>query len=376
MRTKRYRLQGKRKWIIILTVLAVILTYFAYPHFYSTFINVRLNPKELMEIASHRSQGVFSGAFEVYENQLLNLEKTGLKLFDREGNIIWNSPIKSGTPFLGMLKDCIVAADMDKGIVYGVNNEGKTVWSYESGGRISRVGADKNFMWIKAVHDGNNIVEIVNQKGEKTASLAFGKEEITGVSVSPDGEYVAVCTLGIQGRQLVSSLGYYRKDGAIRWAQKYNDIIILALRITDKGDILVLNEERVISLSNKGDIQWYHKLKGYVTKVLLSPRGFSLIATADDYGSGLPGSMDEKTLLFDGKGVIKGTYHLNGRIAGLAEGEGHAALFASREMKLIDLQGNEKAYMKFDRDVSRVFLLGDMSLAYVSGGDTYFSKIK
>jgi len=375
MRAKRYKLRRNGKLIIFLALLALILTYLAYPHFYSAF-NIDLNSYEIMEIASHEREGDFSDDFVVYNGGLLHLQGANLELFDRKGDLLWRKEMNLGNAFLCSLPDSIIIVDINKGIIYGIDNNGKSIWEYRTSGKIQRAGVDNDYIWVKSLCEDKNLIEIVSREGENTGYLSAGSSEIVEASVSADGEHVAVSTLEIQGKDIVSNLGYYNKNGTILWAHKYNDNVILGIKITEDEDILVLNEKRLINFNNEGNIQWYHQLEGYVDKALLLSKGMSLITLSEDYRSGIPGITEEQTLFFDRKGVKRGTYHLDGKTTGLTEGEDYLAVFTSRQINLIDYEGKEKAHMKLDKDVNRVFLFGDKSLAYVSGGDIYFSTVE
>jgi hypothetical protein len=376
MRKRRYRRDGKWKYLIALAVMAILITYFAYPRFYSKFITIKFDPYKIMDISSYREGKGSYDDFAVFSGKLVHLQGEALKLIDGEGNLIWKKDIYVKNPLLCASRDYIVVCDADKGKLYGIDGNGEMKWDYSSPGKVEWIGCDKSFFWVKSIEQGKTIIEIINGSGERLAYLVAGKSEVVGVSVSNDGKYVGISAAEIKGNHIIGNLALYKRDGTIAWAKNHKESLILGLKITDDGNIIVLTEKSLIGYDLKGNVLWQRSIEKYISKALMLHEGVSVISVADDYRGWKPGKVREDTILYDEKGNNLGMYQLDDRISGIAEEQGYLALYSSRRIRLIDMKSREVIDIDLDKDIDKIYLLENDHIACVSRDKIYFDSIK
>ncbi|MBA1334712.1 MAG: hypothetical protein HPY66_2616 [Firmicutes bacterium] len=375
MRKKRYRKDNKTKYLIALTLLTVIITYFAYPHFYSKFVSVKLIPGDYFDISYQDGEDVYAD-FDTISGKLVHLQGDTVRLIDGEGNTVWSRTVNAKNPFLSASADTIAICDRETNKVYGLNEQGELIWEFTSAGKVERMGFDNSNLWVKSTKQEQAVVEVLNGNGEGSSYLAAGKTEVTGVTVSKDGKNIAVATADIKGGRLSCNVVLYKNDGSIIWAKDLTEDMVFGLKITDTGNIMVLSEKSLISYDIKGSILWQKPLKGYVSAKLLSSSGTSIVSLAEDYRMGIPGKIGEETFIYNDKGEILRTIAWKDRIDGISEGEGYAVLFSGRKIKLVSMLSGDIVDTDLDMDIGRLLLLTDNKLACISGNRIYFSDIK
>lgn len=374
MRVKRYKKRRRVRTVLLLAALALFFTYLAYPYFYS-FFNIKLNLYGLLRAGDSSTQKNGERVFQIFRDRLVCLQDGVFKMLDGEKNVVLESRLPENYNILGSAGDSIVAIDKGKGIIYGISGEGEVCWEFNLRGKMKRAEVDKDYVCILAQEDGEGFIQIIDGKGNSAVCLPVGNFEVLDISVSGDGRYIAISTLELHQKAILSKLVYYNRTGTILWSKEYRDNIVMKIEIADNQEVIALNEQSLAKFSSKGNIIWERKLDGYAAKALLSPTGLSLITLVEDYNMQQPANSNEKTQLFDERGNGVSEYTLEGKVLGLVEGEGCWAIYSSREIKLIDYRGRELASIHPRGNIERVFLLGNKYLIYISGGGFFSERI-
>lgn len=372
MRHKRFRGESKGKYLAFLVVAAVIITCFAYPYFYSALLRTEFNPNNLFRVSNFKDYPETRQGFAVFSGNLVSLQGTALKLQAGDGRTLWQREISLQEPFIAALGDIIVAADMESGVLHGMNGRGENLWKAKPSGSIIRMGVDKEHVWMRIRHEKLAIVEVMYKDGKEAAYLQVGEAEVTGVSVSRDGSLIALSTAGVMDGSITGSAVLYRKDGAIVWAKSYRDNLVMGIKITDDGNVLVLTERMMFSLSAGGEVNWQRDIDGYITRALFIDEGITALTLSEDYRNGIPGNVEQETILYNKNGDSPGCFGHPERIIGLVEGQGCIGIYSGRRLQVVSLDGEKVADKKFDRDLVAVYLLKDGYIAYISAGKIYF----
>ncbi len=375
MRHKRYKSENRGRYLILLVLAAIIITCFAYPYFYSTLLRMEFNPNKLIRVSDFKGHHEAQQEFAVLSGKLVSMQGTTIKLQNGDGSTVWQKEISIREPFIAALKDIIVAVDMEKGKLYGIDGQGKTLWEAATKGRPIRIGTDKEYIWVRTKYREQSIVEVLNRKGENIAYLQVGKVQAIGVSVSPDGSNIAVTTAGVKDNMIVGGIILYKRDGSIVWAKSYTDSLVMGVKITNEGFVLVLTEKMLVNLSIGGDIQWQKEINGYITKALFTDQGLTALTLSQDYTGAVSGRKGEKTVIYGKRGSsLEHVDHREG-IIGLAEGQDYLGVYSARRLQMVSLNGKGVMDKEFGRDLVSVYLLENNFMAYISAGKIYFEPI-
>ena len=375
MRQKRFRGEGKGKYLAFLILAAVIITCFAYPYFYSALLKTKFNPNNLIRVSNFEDHPEARQGFAVLSGGLVSLQGSTLKLQAGDGRTLWQKELNLQEPFIAAFGETIVAADMKNGEIYGLDRLGRNLWVSKPAGGIIRMGVDKEYVWMRTRHEELAIVEVLDKDGKESAYLQVGEAEVTGVSVSRDGSLIALSTAGVKEGSITGSAVLYRKDGSIVWAKSYRDSLVMGIKITNDGDVLVLTETMLFCLNAGGDIKWQKSIAGYIIRALLTDDGVSALTLAGDYRSQIPGKTEQETVLYDKKGNDLGRVAHDEEIIGLAEGQGCIGMYSGRRLKVVPINGGDVVDKKFDRDLMAVYLLENGFMAYISAGKIYFEPV-
>ena len=375
MRQKRFKQEGKGKYLAFLVSAAVIITCFAYPYFYSALLRTEFNPNNLIRVSNFEGHPEARQGFAVLSGSLVSLQGTTLKLQAGDGRTLWQKELNLQEPFIAALGETIVAADMKNGEIYGLDRLGRKLWDSKPAGGIIRMGADKEHLWMRTRHEELAIVEVLDKDGKEKAYLQLGEAEVTGVSVSRDGSLIALSAAGVKEGSITGSAVLYRRDGSIVWAKTYRDSLVMGIKITNDGDVLVLTETTLFSLSAGGSINWQRNITGYILRALFTDEGATVLTLAGDYRSQIPGKTEQQTVLYDKKGNDLGRIDHHEEIIGLAEGQGCIGMYSTRRLQVVPINGGDIIDKKFDRDLMAVYLLENGFMAYISAGKIYFEPV-
>ncbi len=375
MRQKRFKQEGKGKYLAFLVSAAVIITCFAYPYFYSALLRTEFNPNNLIRVSNFEGHPEARQGFAVLSGSLVSLQGSTLKLQAGDGRTLWQKELNLQEPFIAALGETIVAADMKNGEIYGLDRLGRKLWDSKPAGGIIRMGADKGHLWMRTRHEELAIVEVLDKDGKEKAYLQVGEAEVTGVSVSRDGSLIALSAAGVKEGGITGSAVLYRRDGSIVWAKTYRDSLVMGIKITNDGDVLVLTETTLFSLSAGGDINWQRNITGYILRTLFTDDGVAALTLAGDYRSQIPGKTEQQTVLYDKKGNDLGRIDHNEEIIGLSEGQGCIGMYSTRRLQVVPINGGDIIDKKFNRDLMAVYLLENGFMAYISADKIYFEPV-
>lgn len=375
MRYKRFKGEKKGGYLALLILAAVVITCLAYPFFYSALLKKEFNPNNLIRVSDFKSNGETREGFAVFSGKLASLQGTTLKLQAGDGDTLWERRMDIKEPFIAALEDIIAVADMEKGIIYGIDGQGQDLWQTAPASGIIRMGTDGRHIWVISRQRERAVVEVFNQSGIKISYLQIDGAELTGVSVSREGAFTAVSTASVKDGSITGSVILYNSDGAILWAKSYRDSLVMGIGFADEHSLIILTEETLMSLSTGGDIRWQREIEGYITRLLLTDKGVTAINLSDDYRSGVPGSGTDETVLYDREGNQLGRFRHNERITGLTEGQHCIGIYSGRRLKKVPLDGREESDKEFDGDLMAVYLLENNFIAYISADKLYFESV-
>ena len=374
MRHRRYKERNNYKYLIVLVLAAIVITCFAYPYFYSALLKTDFNPNRLIRVSGFKDSSQTRREFAVVSGQLASFQGTALKLQSGDGSTLWQKEFEIEEPLLAALDNIIVAADTEKGTLIGIDLQGSIMWRETAKGRLLRVGTDRKFVWVVSRYQQDTMVEVLNDKGESAAYFSVGGAEVFSVSLSADGSYIVFSTAEVKDGRITGSIVLYNKDGTMEWAKSYRDSLVMRIKITDEGFIHALKEDALVCLDMDGSTKWQRDINGYISKVLLTNQGVTVLTLSEDYRNGVPGSVREETFIYDKEGGLQNLPDHRQYIEGLVPGEDCVGVYSARRLRLIDYSGKAVIDREFDRDLIAVFLLEDGFMAYISADKIYFES--
>ncbi|NLO25278.1 MAG: hypothetical protein GX114_03935 [Clostridiales bacterium] len=375
MRHKRFKGEKSKGRLAFLILAAIVITCFAYPYFYSALLKREFNPGSLIRVSDYKGDGGTGEGFAVFSGKLVCLRGTTLKLQAGDGSTLWERHIDIKKPYIAGLEEIIAIADVDKGVIYGIDGQGQNLWQVTPSNGIIRMGADSHHIWVISRHQQRTVAEVFNQRGMETSYLQIDGAEVTDVSVSRDGALIAVSTADIKDGSITGSVILYNSESSILWAKSYRDSLVLGIRFTDEGSLLVLTEKALMGLSEGGDVLWRSEVEGYITRALLTDKGAAAITVSDDYRSGVPGGGSDETVLYGREGIQMGRFRHGERVTRLVEGQDCIGIFSGRRLKTVPLGGKGMPDKVFDRDLAAIYLLENNYVAYISTGKLYFEPV-
>jgi hypothetical protein len=372
MRTKRYKGNGRLKYIMVLSVVAAIASYLAYPVFFSDLIPLKADPYQSVDV----SESGDVDSFLPYAGCLLHLKGSMLRLLDGKGQKVWEVNLEGSNLGVFVIGDNIAIHNPQQNRLNGLNGDGNKIWSYSPSGSVKRISSDGRYIWIKYIKDGKGIIEVVNDQGHGVAYIPVGNVEVLDVSVSKDAKHIAVSAARLDDGQLTGSLVLYRPDGAIAWAKSHKDMLMLKTRITDDNKVIALAERGLSSYDIDGLPIWQRDIKGYISGVYITEQGYTALATVQDYRAGIPGKNPENVSLYDIGGNSIASYGFSDRLTGIAGADGFVVLVSGRMASVIDLSNGRAVKLDFASDINSVCLLDKNSLVCVSAGQVLFNSIE
>ncbi len=375
MRSKRSKGNKRVRILAVLIFTAVATTCFVYPYFYAALLKKGFNPDSLIRVSDlKKERGIQTGAV-IVSNKLAILRDKTLRLHGGNGDVLWTRPMDCQEPFIAALGNTIVVTDIEKGILYGLNDEGKELWQITTVKGIGRIGADGGHIWTIGNRQGTAIIEVFNQKGENISYIQIEGAKITGVSVTRDSSIVAVSTVGVEDGGIVGRIIAYKGDGTILWAKSYRDILVMDLKFTIEDSLHVLTEGALMSYNTKGKLNWQRKIHGYIIKALLTDEGIVALNVKEDYRRGVPIEEKGETLIYGKEGVLQNRFEHSERIIGLVAGQGCVGIYSDRHIKFASFDGKKVWDKGLNSDILEVYLLENNYGAYVFKGKLHFEPI-
>ncbi len=376
MRSKRFKGNKRGRYLALLIFAAITVTCFVYPHFYAVLFKKEFNLDNLIRISGLNREREAQTAAAVISNKLVILKDKTLTLRGAKGDILWEKSMDLQEPIIIALKDIIAVADISKGVLYGLNDKGEELWQVTAPGGIGRIGADRGHIWIIENQRGvATAIDIYDQGGKEVSCVQIDNAQVTGVTVSRGGSFVAVSTASVEDGDIIGRIIVYKDDGAMLWAKSYRDVLIMDLKFIAGDALNVLTERALIGYNADGEMRWQEEIRGYIAKALLMDEGIVALNTREDYRSGVPIDKSGETLLYDKEGILlKKIPHSEG-ITGLVEGQDCIGIYSDRCIKFVTLDGKKVWDKTFKSDLLAVYLLEDNYAAYILGGKLHFEPV-
>ena len=164
MRHKRFKGEKSKGRLAFLILAAIVITCFAYPYFYSALLKREFNPGSLIRVSDYKGDGGTGEGFAVFSGKLVCLRGTTLKLQAGDGSTLWERHIDIKKPYIAGLEEIIAIADVDKGVIYGIDGQGQNLWQVTPSNGIIRMGADSHHIWVISRHQQRTVAEVFNQR--------------------------------------------------------------------------------------------------------------------------------------------------------------------------------------------------------------------
>ncbi|WP_456374468.1 WD40 repeat domain-containing protein [Methanocaldococcus sp.] len=218
-------------------------------------------------------------------------------LFDREGNLVWNTTKISYVSTNGSYVFSVDYNNKTVLKVYNISNK-KLLWSYILGNNEYTVFANTTWVtnWydidsIKTSSDDKYIIVIYDIiSGEEPEILpsssgilvfdnkgkllwenhTYSGNVITAFSMTPDGKYIVIGTgspppSSAYGGKVSAKVLLYNNNGSLLWSYEENYIAgkVKLVYITPDGKYILAwyNNGDIFIFNNKGDILWHYKFR-------------------------------------------------------------------------------------------------------------------
>ena len=222
--------------------------------------------------------------------------------FNRDGELLWSYDeilrVKGGRG----VEDVAISADgeyiavgiddsnnnwpHDKPTIYFFNREGELLWSYKTCFGIDDVAISADGEYIAAGSDNGwqsswgerfgpiGGIYFFNRDGELLWSHKTDNSWVTVISISADGEYIAVGNN--EGPK--SKVYFFNRDGELLWSYKMGGSVV-SLSMSADGEYIAVGDEtnkphsKVYFLNRTGDLLWSSEMFRCGTYVSVSADG-------------------------------------------------------------------------------------------------------
>lgn len=175
-------------------------------------------------------------------------------------------------------------------------------------------------------------VTVYNRRGEPVIQISLSSTFVVDAAVSPDGQTVAVVTIGQTGSSFFSRLLLYRVNQEEPFAQvELGSLTVLNMDF-DEGVVWLLGDDRLltVSLTPEGEtVQAYYISPNYLKGCSLGGDGFAFVLVGQ-YRSGSA----TQALRIDSSAQVTHSIPLAGQVLDYAAAGGCCALLTGSQLSL------------------------------------------
>ena len=202
-------------------------------------------------------------------------------------------------------------------------------------------------------------VTVYDRKGAEVIQISLSSVFVVDAAVSPDGQTVAVVTIGQEGGSFFSRLLLYRVDREEPFAQvELGSLTVLDMDYDD-GVIWMLGEDRLltVSLLPEGQtVQTYFISPNYLKGCSFGGDGFALLLLGRHRSGGAA-----QALRIDSSAQVTQSIPLSGQVLDYAAAGDFCALLSGNQLSIYNAERELSAAVENARSARKVALAADGS---------------
>ncbi len=260
----------------------------------------------------------------------VTVSAAGAHYYGLDGAPLAEEVLAMENPVLSASRTTAVAYDAGNQALFAFRG-GEEYFSLSLDGGADLLSArpnDSGWLAVTAQQSGyKGAVTVYDSRGSEVIQISLSSVFAVDAAVSPDGQSVAVITMGQTGGVFFSRLLFFPVDREEPSAQvELGSLTVLDLDYED-GLLWVLCEDRLLTVTPDGQtVQTYRISPGYLKGCTLEGEGFALLLTGRYRSGGA-----DQALIVDGNARVLRTVSLTGQVLDYAAcGEYFALLSGSR----------------------------------------------
>lgn len=208
------------------------------------------------------------GKVRNYEDFIINANENAIISYDLSGNKLWSKDIDPNTNLIYLGEKTIYIGNRDTGQIDAINPKGENLWTYNSKQPMDKL-VERNELLIIYTKAGEQIdqINIIDEEGSLIANTIVDKGKLLSSNVSLNRNNFAISTIDFSEKDIKSSVLLYTIEGEFLWKKDFTDWIVLDLMFMNKGEILLISDDKILCLSEEGELLWSKILEGRLKNI-------------------------------------------------------------------------------------------------------------
>lgn len=369
IRAHRRKLAAIVFFILLLFVIAAVALYFY-------FQNKVYDSYEVLSTLEREDDG--ASGYESFQGNLIRYTNDGAVYTDVSGTQIWNQPYEMEQPAIETRGDYVAIYERGGNQVYILNTV-NLQGSVQTTAPIQKVSvAKQGTVAILMENDGTSYLQLYDKTGE---TLASGELHVQNsgypldLSLSEDGEKLAVSMLDIQSGTVKTTIAFYNFGAVgqnsidkIVSSYSYEDVVIPQLRYLSGDTLVAFGDDRMILFTGaqKPAESKTIELSEQVRSIFYNEEQFGLI------------SEEEKLSLYDSSGALTQQFQIevdDGEAEILESGE--LCIRGEKSCAIYNAKGICKFSCQFDQYLYQVLSTNRQTeYVFLLEGETQKVKLK
>lgn len=274
------------------------------------------------------------------------------------------------------LENPVLAASRTTAVVYDAGNQslfafrgGEEYFQLSLEGNADLLSARPNesgWLAVTAQQSGyKGAVTVYDRRGGEVIQISLSSVFVVDAAVSPDGQTVAVVTIGQESGAFFSRLLLYRVNQEEPFAQVDLGSLAVLDMDYDDGVIWMLGEDRLLTVSllpEEQRVQTYFISPNYLKGCSLGGDGFALLLVGRYRSGGAA-----QALRIDSSAQVIQSIPLSGQVLDYAAAGGFCALLSGSQLSIYNIEQELSAGVENTRAARKVALSANGSAVLANG---------
>ncbi len=302
-----------------------------------------------------------------FGDDLLLLNKNGIKLIDNKGRYIWEEQMTLTNPTIDISGKYALLADLEGNCSLNLYNiKGKNIVTYPINTDLLSAKVNKNGTAAAAVAaEGYKGAAVVfDRKGNEIFRWNSGEGYIIDLDISDDGKSIAVAQMMSDGEETYSKIHVINiSSGNESGSYICEGSLVASVEFDDSGRIIAVAQNKVYGLNKKGGEKFIIDLAGKSAERYNVTDGGSLLFLCRDNRGG----------------TVLEIYNKNGKLTGVFTGcddikrmachGGTIVVSSSRNVMRVSERGKLRSTTDIEHDIMGIGVYGNQRNVLVLGGN-------
>lgn len=302
------------------------------------------------------------------DSGIVTVSATGAHYYDLNGEQLAEEVLSLENP--------VLAVSRTTAVVYDAGNQ--SLFAFRGGEEAFRLGPEGNADLLSARPNENGwlavtaqqsgykgAVTVYDRKGSEVIQISLSSVFVVDAAVSPDGQAVAVVTIGQEGGAFFSRLLLYRVNQEEPFAQVDLGSLAVLDMDYDDGVIWVLGEDRLLTVSllpEEQTVQTCFISPNYLKGCSLEGDGFALLLVGRYRSGGAT-----QALRVDSSAQVVQSIPLSGQVLDYAAAGGFCALLNGSRLSIYNAEHELFASVENTKAARKVALAANGSAVLANG---------